>query len=103
MVASPEAQVSSLFDRFDGGGRVRFLAGEPRFANLITGPDSSALYEDSAFHGGRATLHATSAPVAGSWRVGDRVVNKTPKVGQPRAWVCTAAGAPGTWVSEGVL
>lgn len=38
-----------------------------------------------------------------AWRVGDRAVNNTPAVGQPKSWVCTVAGTPGTWVSEGNL
>lgn len=37
------------------------------------------------------------------WKVGDRVVNSNPSVGQPKSWVCTVAGSPGTWVSEGNL
>jgi len=49
------------------------------------------------------TSFATIAPVSGVWRVGDRVVNNTPVVGQPKAWACTVAGTPGTWVSEGNL
>jgi hypothetical protein len=47
--------------------------------------------------------HAAAAPVGGAWLVGDRTVNLTPAVGQPKAWVCTVAGVPGTWVSEGNL
>jgi hypothetical protein len=38
-----------------------------------------------------------------AWRVGDRAIFQTPTVGSPKAWVCTAAGTPGTWVSEGNL
>ena len=45
----------------------------------------------------------TAAPVAGTWRRGDIVKNSTPTVGQPQGWVCTVAGTPGTWVSEGNL
>jgi len=44
-----------------------------------------------------------AAPTTGTWNVGDRVKNITPTVGQPKAWVCTVAGTPGTWVSEGNL
>jgi len=44
-----------------------------------------------------------TAPVDGSWQIADRVVARTPTVAQPKAFVCTLAGAPGTWVSEGVL
>lgn len=45
----------------------------------------------------------TAAPAAGTWTLGDRTVQRTPTVGQPKAWVCTVAGTPGTWVSEGNL
>lgn len=45
----------------------------------------------------------TAAPVAGTWAVGNRVLNSVPTVGQPKAWSCTVAGSPGTWVSEGNL
>jgi len=38
-----------------------------------------------------------------AWRVGDRALIQTPVVGSPKAWVCTVAGTPGTWVSEGNL
>jgi len=37
------------------------------------------------------------------WERGDRVINSAPTVGQPKSWVCTVAGTPGTWVSEGNL
>jgi len=38
-----------------------------------------------------------------SYLVGDRILNINPVVGQPKAWTCTVAGSPGTWVSEGNL
>jgi hypothetical protein len=44
-----------------------------------------------------------SAPAVGTWFVGARVFNSAPAVGQPKSWVCTVAGTPGTWVSEGNL
>jgi hypothetical protein len=43
------------------------------------------------------------APTTGAQVVGSRVRNRTPAVGSPKAWVCTVAGTPGTWVSEGNL
>ena len=45
----------------------------------------------------------TAAPTAGTWGVGRRVINAVPAVGQPKAWICTVAGTPGTWNSEGNL
>jgi parallel beta-helix repeat protein len=53
--------------------------------------------------GANITISYTSVPVASTWAVGDRVRNSEPAVGQPKAWVCTVAGTPGTWVSEGDL
>ena len=44
-----------------------------------------------------------SPPPGGTWQVGDRIVQTVPVVGQPKAWSCTSAGAPGTWTSEGNL
>jgi len=52
---------------------------------------------------GRKVVRATAAPTSGTWALGDRVIRDVPTVGQPKAWVCTAAGSPGTWVSEGIL
>jgi hypothetical protein len=47
--------------------------------------------------------YASAAPTSGTWSVGDRVFNSVPSVGQPKGWLCTVAGTPGTWVSEGNL
>jgi len=51
----------------------------------------------------RAIVNFNVAPLALTWSVGDRCYNFTPSVGQPKSWVCTVAGTPGTWVSEGNL
>lgn len=50
-------------------------------------------------------MRGTAAPSGAvvNWERGDRVINSAPTAGQPKAWVCTVAGAPGTWVSEGNL
>lgn len=42
-------------------------------------------------------------PNVGTSSVRDRIFNIAPTVGQPKSWVCTAGGTPGTWVSEGNL
>ena len=58
------------------------------------------------FHLSRETeVYGSAAPVSASnlWFVGDRVINNVPTVGQPKSWICTVAGTPGTWVSEGNL
>ena len=48
-------------------------------------------------------IYATATPSSGYWQTTSRVIRAQPIVGQPKAWVCTVAGAPGTWVSEGNL
>lgn len=52
---------------------------------------------------GKRVVSGPAAPASGAWLLGERVVNDVPTVGQPKAWVCTVAGSPGTWVSEGNL
>jgi hypothetical protein len=53
--------------------------------------------------GGKKVAIGIAAPTVNTWVAGDRVVNGTPAVGSPKAWVCTVGGTPGTWVSEGNL
>ena len=52
-------------------------------------------------------FYGVAAPAAPAntlpYFLGDRVLNINPVVGQPKAWVCTVAGSPGTWVSDGNL
>lgn len=48
-------------------------------------------------------FEGTTTPATGTYLLGDRVWNSTPVVGQPKSWVCTVAGTPGTWTSEGNL
>ena len=45
----------------------------------------------------------TAAPTTGTYYAGDRCYNQAPAVGQPKGWICTVSGTPGTWVSEGNL
>jgi hypothetical protein len=47
--------------------------------------------------------YASSIPTVGMFTKGDRIININPTVGQPKSWVCTVTGTPGTWVSEGNL
>lgn len=44
-------------------------------------------------------VNGTAAPTVGNWLVGDTVRNTAPAVGSPQGWVCTVAGAPGTWAA----
>ena len=53
--------------------------------------------------GDKFAWQTTAAPATGAWDVGDQSANSTPVVGQPKGWMCTVAGTPGTWVSTGNL
>lgn len=55
----------------------------------------TALYEQALPH---ESIKA-AAPTAGTWQVGDRVWDSSPTSGQQMGWICTASGAPGTWVA----
>jgi hypothetical protein len=46
---------------------------------------------------------STSPYSTQTWAVGDRAYNSVPSAGNPKSWVCTTAGTPGTWTSEGNL
>ena len=71
--------------------------------NKTSAPIGSAVARIVQRLGDRLQWETTAAPTTGSWAIGDRSANSTPAVGQPKGWVCTVAGAPGTWVSEGNL
>lgn len=64
---------------------------------LDNGWFANAVYE------GRRLTSVGIAPNYGTWLRGDNALNGLPAVGQPKGWVCTVAGTPGTWVSEGNL
>ncbi|WP_024303335.1 hypothetical protein [Pseudogulbenkiania sp. MAI-1] len=51
----------------------------------------------------KAYLKLDAPPTTGTWSVGDRVVKKTPAIGQSKGWTCAIAGTPGTWGNEGNL
>jgi len=69
------------------------------YLSVIKGGGSHLL----GFHGTADTYWGTAAPGSGTYKVGDRFFNSNPTVGQPKSWVCTVAGTPGTWVTEGRL
>ena len=61
--------------------------------------------EEGFVSGQNIIMPGTAAPTSTrmTWAVGDRVINSAPAVGQPKGWICTVSGSPGTWVSEGNL
>lgn len=79
------------------------------YATILVAPIVNTLHKKNQYlYDGATTLsydeiYGTGAPANGYWQVSSRVINSAPAAGQPKAWVCTVAGAPGTWVSEGNL
>lgn len=88
------------------GGRLVGTGNEYKNCTANTGGGPLAgvsnAWEGSTVNGSFQTYLA-AAPTTGVWSVGDRVQRNPPAVGQPKAWSCTVAGVPGTWVSEGNL
>ena len=74
-----------LYRAFTGASTVTFGAGSIRY------------YEPVWFNS------STQPPAANGFAVGTITKNIAPSVGSPKGWVCTVAGTPGTWVSEGNL
>ena len=51
--------------------------------------------------GGVTKVKANDIPTTGTWAIGDTLVNFAPSANEASEWVCTVAGAPGTWVRAG--
>jgi hypothetical protein len=89
------------------GGSGDFVLTDCRFTSL--GPPSAystglQLIKYAGGVGNRfRQYYASASPASGTWELGDRVFNSSPSVGAPKGWICTVAGTPGTWVSEGNL
>ncbi|MBV5338143.1 MAG: right-handed parallel beta-helix repeat-containing protein [Deltaproteobacteria bacterium] len=66
------------------------------------GSDASGGYNATATSPYKVVYYPT-IPDGANWSVNDRVIRTPAVVGQPKSWVCTVAGNPGTWVSEGNL
>lgn len=45
----------------------------------------------------------SAAPTTGTWLAGDKVYNSAPAAGGYTGWICTMAGAPGTWKGFGLI
>lgn len=74
-----------LFQCFSGAGSVVFGDGSIRF------------YEPVWFGS------TDQPPIVNGFAVGIITKNISPAVGQPVGWICTVAGAPGTWAAEANL
>jgi hypothetical protein len=94
------------------GAASKFVGGDAgRFGFGVDTPDASATLLIGGAMPIRLLASATgpiisagsAPPSAGAWTQGSRVINTAAATGQPKGWICTVGGAPGTWVSEGNL
>jgi hypothetical protein len=53
--------------------------------------------------GGVRHFYGTGVPAAGDYNVGDMIWNSLPAAGGSVGWICTTAGAPGTWKTFGTI
>lgn len=67
------------------------------------GSESYWVFQSGGFASRKAVSWGSATPADGTHLKGDRRYNDNPAVGSPKSWVCTVAGTPGTWVSEGNL
>jgi hypothetical protein len=60
-------------------------------------------YPYGSRQGANIIVYGTAAPSAGTWMVGDKVINKSPTAGGNIGWVCTTGGTSGTWKTFGTI
>ena len=53
--------------------------------------------------GNRLFTNGNSAPISGSYQIGDIVWNSNPRPGNYVGWICTGSGAPGVWNGFGLI
>ena len=90
-----------------GGGvinRVDYEAGTMTLSDSSVGtPTAGTISQTTSAWSAQTVTTTNAAPTTGTWARGDICNNGTPTVGQPKGWICTVAGTPGTWVSTGNL
>jgi hypothetical protein len=77
------------------GGNAGTIADE---SNLFNGR-----IENDPGTGAIIIQYGNTTPTNRISAVGDRIIQSVPAIGSPKGWRCTAAGTPGTYVSEGNL
>ena len=98
--------VSNISDEW---GFIRFsvdfntLQSNPNELRLVHTSNTGEIFFDGIYVVKKGTISMSSYPTTGIWKKGDRIINNNPAVGQPKSWICTVSGTPGTWISEGNL
>jgi hypothetical protein len=50
---------------------------------------------------GPRLMSGNAIPTAGTWNLGDTIINNNPQSGAPFAWQCISSGTPGIWTLYG--
>jgi len=76
--------------------------------NIVFASITNVIFNVSS--GMNAVFYGSNSPSGGTWRIGDRMINMNPsEAGSAlskytiHGWICTAAGAPGTWLQQRTL
>ena len=77
--------------------------GTASFSAVAPGSGSVGSFSNQRIFYASGSPQSTAPYSTAAWIVGDRAFNTVPAVGSPKGWLCTVAGTPGTWVSEGNL
>lgn len=98
-----------VLDNANSGARTAFtITGEHTTLQMGTGSTQPYLFNLQKLALGQGSYmrrHTTgiSAPTSGEFARGDIIYNVSPVAGGNIGWVCTAAGAPGTWKTFGAI
>lgn len=100
--------VGNMFRNIAGSGLSANMSGTNANADTCVwvGNTSTGYASVSRFQASQYIDFSTASPqdsASGNYAVGAKVFNLSATSGQPKGWVCTVAGLPGTWVSEGNL
>ena len=104
-LSSPFGKIKWFSWSAGAGGATGYLGQNSPEKRPFTGINLSKSQGNNliGYYGSMLIVSSSAVPTTGTWAVGDRCINSNPIVGQPKAWACTVAGTPGTWVSEGNL
>lgn len=75
------------------------VLGLTKYGIDFSGTAGKFLYDTNVITGMTSTpmrYGYTAVPAQRTWVVGDRILNMTPVIGQPKAWSCTVSGTMGT-------
>jgi hypothetical protein len=94
LLVYPSVGTPAVALKFDGDNFQFSTRNKIHPGNYATGSGSSPSLGTKGF------IYGNAVPTAGTWVLGDVVVNASPAIGEAFLWRCTVAGTPGTWVAD---